>query len=227
MEIQKIINRPDTEQAWQLFVNHYIDVFTRALIKLQQSESDIEYSINENILSAKLAANFLKQACYELSIEQHIQLCVPQWERPIPPDDLQNLHNGQLGKRPDFTCVCPNRRPGSHENYEYYLNIECKLLGKRIENQKNYVVNGIQRFDDDHQYGKNALTGFMIGYLIGGEMETLQKNVNKFIDTYTSEHKHLQISFNPSFIGQDSCSFKRKNVTPFDFTLVHIWVDLR
>jgi hypothetical protein len=226
METSKIKNFPDAKSAWLLFVDDYVEVFVRALSKLQKY--DKEKSVGEDELSEMLAAGLLEQSCREILDETKIHLDIPQWERHIPPDHLQNLRNGQLGKRPDFTCVCPNLRPGRHENYEFYLHIECKLLGKRTENPKNYVIEGIKRFDNnEHQYGKNAWTGFMIGYIVGELPNILQEKVNISIDKYIIQHGHLQMVFGSERISQSTHSFVRQYTKPSDFSIVHIWVDLR
>jgi hypothetical protein len=225
METTKIKNLPNAQSGWDRFVEDYVEVFVRALNKLRELGDKLPS--DEDSLSEILAADLLEQACREILIETDTHLDIPQWERPIPPNNSQELRDGQLGKRPDFTCVCPNRRSGWHENYEIHLHIECKLLGKRSENQRNYVVNGIQRFDNtDHQYGKNAHTGLMIGYILGQLPEDIQKNVNKHIDKYIQYHEYLQFVFNSDAIYKYSSSFVRQQVQPFDFSIIHIWVDL-
>jgi hypothetical protein len=226
METTELKNFLNARTNWNLFVNNYVDVFIRALGKLQTFNSKLPS--DEDRLSEILSAGLLEQACREILDETDILLSLPHWEKPIAPSNQQSRRNGQLGKRPDFTCVCPNARPGSHENYEFYLHIECKLLGKSTTNQRNYVVNGLQRFDSaEHQYGKDVQTGLMIGYILEKLPEEIQKEINKYMNKRIQYCPCLQFVFNTDSAYKHDQSFIRQHTRPAEFSIVHIWVDLR
>ncbi|MDR3199587.1 MAG: hypothetical protein LBU34_17095 [Planctomycetaceae bacterium] len=229
MDKFKIRDRTNAQEAWDIFVNRYIELFLHALVKLRE-ESDLDES-NENSISERLLIR-LRESCCEFMNKRDIRLYVPVWECPIQPTSLQDSRGGQLGKRPDFTCVFPNPRPGSHENYERYLHIECKVIGRgsaiESRDKRNYVSEGILRFDNtEHKYGKNAQTGIMIGYIVGETLEHIQESINGFIQTYINYHRPLQFDFNEINICQSHNQFERQHVLPVNFLLVHIWIDLR
>ena len=94
---------------------------------------------------------------------------------------------------------------------------------------RNYVTKGIKRFDcSSHEYGKRASSGIMIGYIINMEPKEILKEVNQYKKKYLSYIADITMAFNrKSIIFSDKQNFQRKNVTPNEFNLTHIWVDIR
>jgi hypothetical protein len=225
METSKIKDFSDATLDWNRFVDSYVNVFVRALNKLQGSKYPLPA---DEVSLSKMLVELLKQSCVEILEETGIRWGIPQWERPIPPKNLTEPQRGMTEKRPDFTCVYPNRRPGFLDNYEVHLHIECKLLGKHERHQKQYVVEGIKRFDtESHKYGENAPAGLMIGYIFSKSPEDIQEKVNKHITEQLTYHPRLQFTFNSKPVHKYTGKFVREAVQPSEFSIVHIWVDLR
>jgi hypothetical protein len=223
---------PDARRAWDLFVIRHVELFVRALARLivldcggqppQQHENDI----------SKLLSALLREICYEMKKELEIDIRVPTWESPIPPLSTMDVQDEEVGKRPDFTCIFPNPRPGSHENLEIPFHVECKIIGKDKGNQKiykeNYVRKGIIRFDNkSHGYGHKSHCGVMIGYLVGESAESIQHVINQIITEEVPGHDPLCVSFDSQKVGESKNKFDRLHVDPQSFTLFHLWADLK
>ena len=223
---------PDARRAWELFVTRHVELFVRALTRLvahdcgmhppRQCEDDI----------SKLLSALLREICYEMKKECEIDIRVPTWEGPIPPRSTTNVQDEEVGKRPDFTCIFPNPRPGSHENIEIPFHVECKIIGKDKGSQKtykeNYVRKGIIRFDSkSHGYGHKSHCGIMIGYLVGESAESVQCVINQIITEEVPGHDPLCVSFNSHKVGESENKFYRLHIDPQSFKLFHLWVDLK
>jgi hypothetical protein len=93
---------------------------------------------------------------------------------------------------------------------------------------KNYVKNGIKRFDSKiHEYGKRADSGMMIGYIIGMTPEEIESEVNDYQKIHASEYTDIKFFFDTTTLFKTRQDIKRKNVLPARFELIHLWVDLR
>ena len=104
-----------------------------------------------------------------MSKKSNREIRPPDWEKPIQPIINTEIKGGKIKKRPDFTCNLCNTITESPDNYVLPFHVECKRLGKPTSPawilNKNYVENGIKRFDSsEHEYGKRANSGLMIGY---------------------------------------------------------------
>jgi hypothetical protein len=223
---------PDAQRAWDLFVTRHVELFVRALTRLiahdcsthppRQCEDDI----------SKLLSALLREICYEMKKECEIDIRVPTWEGPIPPRSTKDVQGEEVGKRPDFTCIFPNPRPGSHENIEIPFHVECKIIGKDKGSQKtykeNYVRKGIVRFDSkSHGYGCGSHCGMMIGYQIGESSGGILCVINQIIAKEVSGHRPLSMTFNSQKVGKSESQFDRQHVAPQSFTLFHLWADLK
>jgi hypothetical protein len=227
------IKLPDAIQCWQRFVDCHVELFNRALFKLAAWDQNQIQCKDENNIS-KLLSLLLQDVCSEMKSERDIHIYVPAWERPKSPINASKLQSEDVCKRPDFTCTCPNKRPGMHENYELYFHVECKVIGKdapdKKVNKKNYVHEGIMRFDNaSHKYGENVNHGMMIGYLVGESVATVVKETNKIIEKKIASHGPLSFGPNTSTttILESKNAFIRNFVKPQSFTLIHLWVDLK
>ena len=72
--------------------------------------------------------------------------------------------------------------------------IECKRIsGANSQLCREYVLEGIDRFRIG-KYGGNHSTGFMIGYLIDGEVTVAITGINRFLDRNSREPENLKPS---------------------------------
>ena len=137
---------------WQRHENLYYSIFYEALILLVINE---EQRKDEDAISEVLCP-ILNTVCFE----HERDITPPVWESPIQPVINEELKGGKIRKRPDFTCTCINSFANSSEMYAIPFHVECKRLGTTIGSWnliKNYVKNGIKRFDSsEHEYGKRA-----------------------------------------------------------------------
>ena len=213
---------------WNRHILLYSEVFSTALRELSESAS---VSGDEDAIS-EILCSILNRVCFKLGKSRNRELQTPYWEAPIQPATGDELKGGKIKKRPDFTCKFINPWAASPEKYEISLHIECKLLGNPTSAtwilNKNYVKNGIKRFDSKiHEYGKRAGSGMMIGYIIGMTPEEIESEVNDYQKKHASEYTDIKFFFDTTTLFKTRQDIKRKNVLPARFELIHFWVDLR
>ena len=206
----------------------YSEVFSTALRELSESPS---VSGDEDAIS-EILCSILNRVCFNFGKSRNQELQTPYWETPIQPVAGDELNGGKIKKRPDFTCKFINPWAASPEKYEISLHIECKLLGLPTSAtwilNKNYVKNGIKRFDSKiHEYGKRADSGMMIGYIIGMTPQEIESEVNDYQKKHASEYTDIKFLFDTTTLFKTRQDIKRKNVMPARFELIHLWVDLR
>ena len=213
---------------WNRHILLYSEVFSTALQELSESAS---ISGDEDAIS-EILCSILNRVCFKIGKSRNQELQTPYWETPIQPLTGDELKSGKIKKRPDFTCKCINPWAVSPEKYEISLHIECKLLGNPTSAtwilNKNYVINGIKRFDSKiHEYGKRADSGMMIGYIIGMTPQKIESEVNEYQKKHASEYSDIKFFFDTTTLLKTRQGIKRKNVMPARFELIHFWVDLR
>ena len=213
---------------WNRHILLYSEVFATALRELTKSAS---VSGDEDAIS-EILCSILNRVCFKLGKSRNQELQTPYWETPIQPVTGDELKGGKIKKRPDFTCKFINPWAASPEKYEISLHIECKLLGNPTSAtwilNKNYVKNGIKRFDSKiHEYGKRADSGMMIGYIIGMTPQEIESEVNDYQKKHASEYTDIKFFFDTTTLFKTRQDIKRKNVMPARFELIHLWVDLR
>ncbi len=162
---------------WMRHEKLYYSIFFEALQQL--NINDVQRN-DEDAISEALCP-ILKKLCF--NHERDVR--TPDWEKPIQPAKIEELKGGKIRKRPDFTCNFLNSLADSSDTYEIPFHVECKRLGKKIASwdlNKNYVTNGIKRFDNsDHEYGKRAPSGMMLGYVVNMERNAILKTVNNHL----------------------------------------------
>jgi len=205
-----------------LWVKHeklYCSIFYEAL---QQLEINEDQRNNENAISEALCP-VLRDICFKH--ERDVR--TPKWEAPNQPANRDELKGGKIRMTPDFTCNFLNSFPVSPETYEIPFQIECKRLGKTVGSwnlSKNYMANGINRFDcKTHEYGKRAPSGMMIGYIVNMEQTAILEAVNKYIP---DEQLKLKFEFTQKVVSCEQ-NLNRKHVKPSEFKIIHLWTDLR
>ena len=207
-------------QLWKRHERLYQSIFIDGLNLLETTDKQREH---EDAVSEALCP-VLQRVCFSHPEKPSM----PQWERPIAPATDDALKGGKSRKRPDFTCSLVNSFARSPDMYEISLHIECKRLGQKTGSwnlNKNYVENGIRRFDSlTHEYGKRAPSGIMIGYIINSKREDILCEVNGHLKALGIQD--LIFDFTDRVTSCDSI-FCRKAVEPKNFKLIHLWADMR
>jgi hypothetical protein len=215
--------------CWNTFKRLYLEVFSIALHELAEEDS---IPGDEDTIS-ELLSLIIRQVCFNLNRSRdNEEIRVPICEAPIQTVNRGELRGGKRRKRPDFTCNYKNAHAVSPDELEIPLHVECKRLGSPTSASwnlnKNYVINGIKRFDcSTHQYGKRSPTGMMIGYIISMTPQEIETKVNGY------QKKHLPSCPDITFTFDETTPFKthqpiqRSSVEPARFELIHLWVDLR
>ena len=213
---------------WNRHILLYSKVFSTALQELSESAS---VTGDEDGIS-EILCSILNRVCFKLGKSRNQELQTPYWETPIQPVTGDELKGGKIKKRPDFTCKCINPWAASPEKHEISLHIECKLLGNPTSAtwilNKNYVKNGIKRFDSKiHEYGKRAYSGMMIGYIVSMTPQEIESEVNDYQKKHAPGYTEIKFFFDTTTLFKTRQDIKRKNVLPARFELIHLWVDLR
>ena len=220
---------PSFSDLWKQHERLYVDVFSTAIALL--AEKKMCPSGDEDEISEQLCP-VLNSVCFEEGKKRNCEIRTPDWEKPIQPVINKELKRGKIGKRPDFTCKCHNPFASHAKEHEIALHVECKRLGEPTSRRwilnKNYVNNGIKRFDSrTHKYGKRASSGMMIGYIISMEPEQIVDEVNEWQKKQMPHHLELSFQFDNPPVFKEKQNLNRKNVKPERFHLIHLWVDFR
>lgn len=204
---------------WMAHEKLYYSIFYDALEQLTITDTQRH---DEDAISEALCP-ILKKICFESVLDVR----TPDWEKPNQPSITEELKGGKIRKRPDFTCNFLNSFADCPEMYEIPFHVECKRLGKTVGSwnlNRNYVTNGIKRFDcHDHEYGKRAPSGMMLGYMVNMQQTAILDVVNKQLYSQLPE---LNFSFTQKVVSCEQ-KFIRKKVGPERFKLVHLWSDLK
>jgi hypothetical protein len=216
---------------WNTFKQLYLEVFSNALRELAKNDS---LSGDEDAISESLCL-IIRQVCFNFNRSrdnEEIRAPVPIWEAPIQPVNRGELRGGKKRKRPDFTCNYLNAHAVSPDELEIPLHVECKRLGSPTSNSwnlnKNYVINGIKRFDcSTHQYGKRSPSGMMIGYIISMTPQEIETEVNDYQRKHLPSCPDITFTFDKRTPFQTHQQIQRRSVEPAQFELIHLWVDLR
>jgi len=221
-------NVPSFSRLWRKHETIYIGIFITALQRLLEDKYDMT---NEDTISEHLCL-VLNAICFEKSRNNNCEIRTPDWEKPIPPVTDSELKGGKQRKRPDFTCKLTNPFAACAEEHEIPFHVECKRLGSPTSANwilnKNYVTNGIKRFDCRlHEYGKRASSGMMVGYIISMPPEKILDEVNNYQKQRCSHNPAIEFEFVKGSVQQYRQKLSRKNLKPKVFKLIHLWVELR
>lgn len=219
---------PSAKELWKKHESNYCAIFVLALKELANKNN-----INGNECAISEALNPLfPKICLSWSTKKNKEINLPIWNAPISPASDEELKGGKKNKIPDFTCQCINRFTEKPDEYQISFHIECKCLGNSTSSSwklnENYVTDGIERFDSKtHEYGKGASSGMMIGYIVSMEPEKILDEVNSYQRKHFHNFTKIVIPLNqgPTFEGRQN--LRREYVKPKNFTLIHMWVDLR
>jgi hypothetical protein len=218
---------PSPAELWRQHEEIYVSVFTLALDQLPSIASDTP---REDRISETLCP-ILRRICYQKSKDSNREISPPSWNEPIPPATNDEIRGDNSNKKPDFTCKLVNYHAAEDE-FETRLHVECKLLGLPTSAtwilNKNYVGNGIKRFDSEsHGYGKQASSGIMIGYIVSMERSDILRQVNSYQNEILPGYPELGFEFEGTWIPEFRQQINRTHIVPNRFELIHLWVDLR
>ena len=219
---------PTFDVLWMRHESLYTEVFSLALAKLTGRQSVVG---DEDAISESLCP-ILRGVCFKMDRDGRGEVRVPTRDRPRQPVSDEELTGGKKAKRPDFTCSCYNHYPSDPDELEVPFHIECKRLGNPTSRSwnlnKNYVVKGMKRFDcREHEYGKRAPSGMMIGYIISLSPHDIVTEVNCHKNRHFKTCPDITFAWNRGHVHRTKQSITRREVTPASFRLTHIWADLR
>lgn len=219
---------PSFSVLWNRHEDLYIEIFILTLQRLASAPCDISH---EDKISEFLCP-ILNKVCFEEGRNRNCEIRTPDWEKPIQPLIDSELKGGRIRKRPDFTCNFTNPLAHDAVEHEIPLHIECKRLGTATSGgwklNENYVNNGIKRFDSsEHEYGKRAPSGIMIGYIISMSPEQILNAVNDYEKKHCTDCPTIEYEFMKNTVRQYRQELIRKNLQPEIFKLIHLWIDLR
>jgi len=219
---------PTAFELWKRHEKIYIGIFTSALLVLMDSQ----YDKSDEIKISETLCPILNNICFEESRKMGCEIPTPYYEAPIQPISTSELRGGKSVKRPDFTCTLTNSMALKADEYQLPFHIECKRLGFPTSRtwilNENYVVNGIMRYDsNEHEYGKRAFSGLMIGYIVSMDLNQILTEVNFYQRKHCAHNSEVEYQFTNNGVQQYLQKLNRRNLIPERFGLTHLWVNLR
>lgn len=216
----------DFNKIWQRHIDLYAEVFIYSL-KCLSEDNCLNGQEDEDRISVYLWKN-LKKVCARWSLTKNQEIPAPQVQTPVQDIIRAAKKRMKALKKPDFTCFRFNASKGENIG----LHIECKKLGKPSSSgwkfNKNYITDGIMRFDlKEYQYGMDAISGMMVGYIVSMLPEDILKEVNEYQNKYLKGHSKLKFNFSSGLVFKTQQKITRKNIRPKNFHLSHLWVDLK
>jgi len=214
---------------WERHEKLVLNVFLRALLKLKRDESlpEDEPTLNEMLYM------HVRSVYLGLSYKQR-PLSLAKRNSEIPPRRIEEVGERWTKKKPDFQWELINTQETNPEKAIKEYTIECKRLAEKTSAGwdfiNKYVVNGIIRFiSKEHRYGIGTISGVMIGYVQNLVHAEVLKQINLTVRK-SQEYKIPEIMFNHlkdlSGISKGNHTLIRKEVSPSNFDLRHIWVEL-
>jgi len=220
---------PSSEDLWKRHERLVLNVFLNALVRLKNEKPLPDEEIPLNNLLYVLVREIW---CELPKNDKPLWALIPNSE--TPPRNRKEIGQEWTRKKPDFrwTLSDPSERDTLRAIKDY--TIECKRLDEKTSAGwdfiNEYVVSGIIRFlSKEHRYGIGAESGAMIGYVQNLVPVEVLKNINLTVRK-SQEYKIPEITFNKIKglvgIGRGNHTLKRKEVSPSNFDLRHIWVEL-
>ena len=220
---------PISEHLWERHEQHVLNVFQLALLRLKKEK---HLPKDEPTLNEILYVHARYVYC-SLPYEQKPMSFVKR-NSEIPPRRIEEVGERWTKKKPDFQWELINTQETNPEKAIKEYTIECKRLAEKTSAGRDfineYVVNGIIRFiSKEHRYGIGTISGVMIGYVQNLVHAEVLKQIN-LTARKSQEYKIPEIMFNHlkdlSGISKGNHTLIRKEVSPSNFDLRHIWVEL-
>jgi len=223
---------PDPQALWDRHVEAVLRVLSLALDRLH---AENVLPLDEKAIDRRLSL-MARIAYHSLSAEERPQSFALQRQAEPLPVGEEDVNAQWVGKKPDFKWRMQDDLASRPEDLTKDFDIECKRLGKPTSPRwvltKQYVLNGIGRFlRATHRYGNGVSSGAMIGYVQDSQPSDILAEVNSYIEK-ARDHAIPPLGFPGSDFGTEvvmrtSQELDRVEVTPPDFVLHHLWVDLR
>ena len=140
----------------------------------------------------------------------------------VTPDILKGKQSATTAKRPDLRF----------EVGQAGRTIECKRIAATGPWARRYVDDGLARFVTG-TYGHAEATGFMIGYVLGGQFPSLVNRINYYIQRHADMGQDQQVKVTtkrhspPILVGvsQHSRSNSQANLTNIDISHLLLRLD--
>jgi len=200
-------------KLWDEEEKHIHQCIVKALRRLIYSRS-VNSSDNELIISGKLRP-LLHRVCKEMRLSWTLHSEASSFEKIDEPKPIGH---------PDFRF---SAKTPEYEQYDY--DIECKLVrvkrkGKSWDYCKNYVTNGVQRFQNRKYAQSQPPMGTMIGYVQEGCIVLLLNLVNDKNREQGLDKIRLNNAIQNGDVTHLSQDLQQDVET---FVLTHFWADLR
>ncbi len=212
---------------WRRHEDFVLGVFREAL---QLLRDDLPVESDEDHLNRCLYFKVLHVTSRRINAgDGSLHLTPPTYEGRNSPSPTTE-GTGAESKRPDFYWGYQDGTDPDPERSVRNLVIECKRLGTPPSSSwnlnRNYVHNGIVRFvDPGHSYGKDAVSGAMIGYIQSMAIDEILGIINSESDQIELPPLGPHPASSPGLV--EHRHDLRRPFYPMDFSLRHIWVDLQ
>jgi hypothetical protein len=219
----------DSAAAW---TSHVAKVEAILRIALRQLRDD-GLSGNETHLNRELYFRILRanKEIYRVTPEQAFSMPpVPEAQNTPSRDDDER--DPRTKKIPDFQWNYIDHEAADPEKSVCTYVIECKKLGTPTRADwnfnSNYAEHGVRRFvDPSHLYGKDAVGGAMIGYVLSMELPEIHDEVDAAVVVNSIAAVPTPAAgWQVGDLSEIRHTLARTHgVSPYQLT--HFWIDMR
>jgi hypothetical protein len=228
-------------ELWSRFTARVQRVMKRALIQLAFDSANERFaSKQENDLNRELFKRMARISKRDTStvlamdpaptlLRDHTWSMIPTPEaNNMPsPDDVERAPRED--KRPDFQWKFQDDLESDAERAMRTYVVECKRLrhpSPKWKFNENYVLHGAVRFiAQGHLYGKDDVSGAMVGYVQAMEIAAILAEVNGHLLGAGLPQLPTPTSDSPQLHGTSHVLSRVNSRSPF--LLDHFWIDLR
>lgn len=156
-------------------------------------------------------------------------------QTPCVHQDDKEIDEQWTDKKPDFKWRLHDDT-STFDDPIMEFHIECKRLGLPTSPgwvlNRQYIRNGVARFlCASHRYGNGVSAGAMIGYIQSMKpseiLEEVNEHLRKNCGSVASVLDFSPVELDDIEVARTAQSLERDEVAPREFTLHHVWVDLR
>ncbi len=220
---------PTPGQLWLRYEELILEVLTEALFSLR----------NQPILPTEEPAInlefYFRIRRVSLDLTRSGRGMIPSviYEGRNQPIEGETINDKRIKKVPDFQWpIIDDSQTDTSKAYKIFV-IECKRLGKPTINKwifnKNYINHGVIRYiSEDWGYGKDTISGAMIGYIQNMTPNDILIEVNYCAaESGISAINLSAAGWKNNDVSRLDQLLDRPNVPPTHFNLRHLWIDLR
>lgn len=228
---------------WTSFVDKVHDIVRGGLESLAADAHQSGFSLsNENDLNRELffrmrrIAAVRHKALLSLSprpalTREHTWNLVAAYEANNQPSPDDPERTPRENKRPDFQWSFQDDEAADFDRATRTYVVECKRLGQGIGAwvfNANYVAQGVRRYiDTSHLYGKDDVSGGMIGYIQSMEIKAIWDEVGEQLKLAGLAILSPPVPFSGSSVLHSASHDLIRSDASSPFQLNHFWVDLR